>query len=68
MRERGADPSQIGDAKEVLVVNAENLDTSKTIKEMIREGQVWIIKPKNQSEKDQMKEMLSTAGACRWST
>jgi hypothetical protein len=67
MKQRGADPA-IADANPVLVIDPNGLDTTKSLKELMRDGKVWILKPAAKNEQDQMREMLAGSGACREST
>lgn len=67
MKQRGVDPA-IADANPVLVIDPKGLDTTKSLKELMRDGKVWILKPTAKDEQEQMKEMLVGSGSCREST
>lgn len=67
MKERGADPA-IANANPVLVIDPSDLDTSKPLKELMRDGQVWILKPSAKTEQEQMHQILRGSGPCREST
>lgn len=67
MKQRGADPV-IANVNPVLVIDPNGLDTTKSLKELMRDGKVWILRPTAVSEQEQMREMLSASGPCREST
>jgi hypothetical protein len=68
MRERGSSPSAPADADQVIWLDPAQVDTNRSLKELMRDGKVWIISPKGSDEQSRIKEMLASSGPCREST
>ena len=68
MRERGSSPSAPADATQVIWLDPKQVDTNQSLKQLMREGKVWIIEPKAVDERSRMEELLGGSGPCREST
>jgi len=68
MRERGSSPATPVNADQVIWLDPKQVDTNKSLKELMRDGKVWIITPSAADEKSRMEELLASSGPCKEST
>lgn len=67
MRERGSSPTA-PTPNQVIWMDPSKVDTSKSLKELMREGSVWILAPRTQTEEDLIEQMAVGSGPCKEST
>lgn len=68
MRERGSSPLERAKPEQVIWLDPSQVDTNQSLKQLMRDGKVWIITPKAHDETALVGEMITASGPCKEST
>lgn len=67
MRERGSSPNA-PIPNQLIWMDPSKVDTSKSLKELMKDGAVWILAPRSSSEEELIEQLAVGSGPCKEST